>query len=149
MKATQHLLNDHQLIRKLMEGFSPDHPRFFQILKTLQRAVVGHAWFEDTIFMPVFTHEPLLERRFVSEMYQEHQDLEHYVKLLRNTPEQRRREMNAYFLQFRVLLDTHFQKEEDGLFPMAEQILDSEGLNRLGDEMDRRKLEIRDVLAGL
>jgi hemerythrin-like domain-containing protein len=55
----------------------------------------------------------------------------------------------SYVLQLRVLLDTHFAKEEDGLFPLAERILDSEGLNNLGAEMERRKMEVRDAIKDL
>jgi len=149
VKATEKLLNDHRLIRKLLDGFSLENPRFPEILKTLQRAVVGHAWFEDTIFLPVFEAEPLMERRFVQEMSQEHKDLDHFLKLLRKTRDLRSQEMESYALQFRVILDTHFAKEEDGLFPLAERILDSEGLNHLGQEMERRKTEIRDVVGDL
>jgi hemerythrin-like domain-containing protein len=149
MKATDHLLNDHRLVRKLLEGFSIENPRFPEILKTLQRAIVGHAWFEDTIFFPAFEREPLLEKRFMQEMFQEHLDLDHFLKLLRRTPDLRSKEFESYVLQTRVLLDTHFRKEEDALFPLAERILDSEDLNRLGDEMELRKTDIRAVIEPL
>src|SRR5690242_3507254 len=149
MKATERLLTDHRLVRKILEGFYVENPRFGEILKTLQRAVVGHAWFEDTIFFPVFKAEPLMEKRFVQEMFQEHQDLDYFLKLLRQTPQTKNREVDSFSLQFRVILDTHFRKEEDGLFPLAERILDSEGLNHLGEEMERRKTEIRDLVGGL
>jgi hemerythrin-like domain-containing protein len=149
MNAIQSLLADHQLIRKVLEGFTLDNPRYPQILKTLQRAVVGHAWFEDTLFMPAFQNEPLLEKRFVAEMYQEHDDMDHYLKLLRQHADVRSREAQAYALQMRVLLETHLRKEEDAFFPTVEHILDSEGLNRLGDEMERRKTEIRDIVGRL
>ena len=46
----------------------------------------------------------------------------------------------------RAVLESHLKKEEDGLFPLAERILDEDGLNQCGEEMERRKTEIRDVV---
>jgi hemerythrin-like domain-containing protein len=149
MKATEALMVDHRMIRKIMEGFTLENPRFGELLKTLQRALVGHAWFEDSIFFPAFEAEPLLEKRFLAEMAQEHKDLDHWMKQLRRMQNVRSPEMESYTLQLRVVLETHFQKEEEAFFPIAERILDSEGLNALGAEMERRKTEIRDVVAKL
>jgi hemerythrin-like domain-containing protein len=142
-KATEQLLKDHKMVRKVLEQFSLDNPRFPEILKTLQRIVLAHAWFEDAIFLPAFEAEPLLERRFTAEIIQEHKDIDHFLKCLRKTSPARSREMEALMLQFGSVLDTHFKKEEDALFPLAERILDEEGLNHLGAEMERRKTEVR------
>jgi hypothetical protein len=49
-------------------------------------------------------------------------------------------------IQLNSILETHFRKEEDALFPLTERFLDSENLNRLGEEMTRRKLEVRSIL---
>lgn len=143
MKATDQLLKDHKMIRKTLEGFSLDNPRFPHLLKTLHRIVLGHAWFEDVIFLPAFQAEPMLEKRFVREIVQEHQDIDHLLKLLKKTPPAKREELESYLIQFRAVLDTHFLKEEEALFPIAERILDSEGMNNLGLEMERRKTEVR------
>jgi hypothetical protein len=108
VKATDALLTDHRMIRKTMEGFVLSNPRFAAVLKTLNRVVAAHAWFEDEIFLPALKAEPLLER-LNREISEEHQDI-------------------------------------GTLFPLAERILDSEGLNRLGDEMTRRKADVRAIL---
>jgi len=142
-KATDQLLKDHKMARKILEGLSADNPRFPEILKTLHRVLAAHAWFEDAVFLPAFEAEPLLEKRFVREIQDEHKDIEHFLKRLRKTPANRRTEQAALMVQFRSLLDTHFAKEEDALFPLAEKILDAEGMNRLGEEMERRKTEVR------
>ena len=148
-KATDQLLKDHKLIRKILTTFSLDNPRYPELLKTLQRAVIGHAWFEDAVFLPAFRAEPRLERRFVAEILQEHEDLAYFLGAMRNTPLTDRAALEILMTHMRVVLDTHFAKEEDALFPLAERILDSEGLNQLGAEMERRKLEVRDAIAGL
>jgi hemerythrin-like domain-containing protein len=148
-KATDQLLKDHRLIRKVLSDFSLDNPRYPELLKTLQRTVISHAWFEDAVFFPAFEAEPLLDRRFQKELDQEHLDLAHFLKALRKMAPGDRALAESYVLQLRVLLDTHFAKEEDGLFPLAERILDSEGLNNLGAEMERRKMEVRDAIKDL
>ena len=56
--------------------------------------------------------------------------------------------IELYSKQFRSILETHLKKEEDGLFPTAERILDEEGLNNLGAEMERRKTEVRGLVKG-
>jgi hemerythrin-like domain-containing protein len=142
-KATDQLLKDHKMVRKVLEQFSLDNPRFPEILKTLQRIVLAHAWFEDVIFLPAFKAEPLLERRFTAEIVQEHKDIDCLLKRLRKAPPLGSREMESLMLQFTSVLDAHFKKEEDALFPLAERILNEEGLNARGDEMERRKTEVR------
>ena len=147
MKATDKLLTDHRLIRKVLEGFTLGNPRFAEISRTLRRAVIGHAWFEDMIILPALKEERSLER-MTQEIAQEHKDIEELLGLLGSTPSGNRADLEGYVLQLRVLLDTHFRKEEEAIFPLTERILDDEGLNRLGDEMERRKLEIRDIVRG-
>ena len=146
IKATDSLLADHKMIRKLMEELTFDNPRFPELSKTLHRVLLGHAWFEDTIFLPALEADPLLQRRFTGEIGQEHKDLDLLMKLIRQTPLENIREMEAYALQFHAVLSAHFQKEEDALFPLAEKILDNEGLNELGAEMKRRQTEIRNLV---
>jgi hemerythrin-like domain-containing protein len=148
-KATDKLLTDHRLIRKVLEGFLLENPRFPEVLKTLHRAAVGHAWFEDEIFLPALVREPFLAKSFTQEITQEHIDINNLLKLIKRTPANELRALELLTLQLRTILDTHFKKEEDALFPAAEKILDSEGLNRLGDEMERRKTEIRDIVQEL
>ena len=140
-KGTDALLADHKMIRKLLADLKLDNPRFPQILQTTHRVVAGHAWFEDEIFLPAVEKSPLLARHFTDEIYREHEDINALLGLLRKTPLDDRPALEGYLLQFRSIIQTHFAKEEDALFPMAERILDNEGLNRLGAEMRLRAHE--------
>ncbi len=146
-KATDQLLKDHRMIRKVLEQFSQENPRFPEILKTLQRIVAAHAWFEDEIFLPAFRAEPRMEKVFIEEISREHKDIDHFLRCLRLAPV-KDRGTGLLMTQFLAVLDTHFKKEEDALFPVAERILDAEGLNRLGAEMERRKIEVRGLVQG-
>lgn len=145
-KATDALLKDHLLINKILEQFSIENPRFDKICLTLHRALKAHAWFEDEIFLPAIEAEPLLFRRFTDEIYREHQDLDALMKLVRKTPVANKEELDFYSTELRVLLSTHFKKEEDALFPLTERLLTEEGLIELGEEMKRRQTEVRQMM---
>jgi iron-sulfur cluster repair protein YtfE (RIC family) len=145
LKATDALLADHKLIRKVLSGFTLDNPRFPELAKTLHRTVVGHAWFEDEIFLPALIKEPrLLRQQFTDEIFQEHKDIQTLLELVRKTTESEN--LDAYRLQLVAVLSNHLKKEEDALFPLAERILNEEGLNTLGAEMKRRQTEIRNLV---
>lgn len=142
MKATDALLADHKMIRRLLAELRPDNPRYAALLETCHRVVAGHAWFEDRLFIPAVEKSPLLARAFTDEISREHRDIETLLLLLRG-PAPSADVRDAHLLQFRSLMETHFSKEEDALFPLAERILDSEGLNRIGEEMRARQVESR------
>ncbi len=137
-KATDSLLADHQMIRKLLGGFHVDSPRFAEIGKTLDRVVRLHAWYEDTIFIPVLRREPLFAARYLDELGTEHKDIDHLMGLVVQSGVTPSLALEATLRQFRAVLETHLTKEEDALFPLAEKILTSEGLNQISAEMDRR-----------
>ncbi|MFN0116863.1 MAG: hemerythrin domain-containing protein [Elusimicrobiota bacterium] len=138
-KATDSLLNDHKMIRKLLEGFQIDNPRFPEIANTLNRVVLTHAWFEDTVFLPVFKTKPLFVKKYLDELYEEHKDIEFFLKLIKKTALDAPQELNAYIKQFRAIMDNHLKKEEDALFPLAETILTNEGMNQLSSEMEKHQ----------
>jgi hemerythrin-like domain-containing protein len=77
---------------------------------------------------------------------QEHKDLDQMIGLLLKTPPEQKNELEAFVLQIRAIIEAHFKKEEDALFPLTEQVLDAATLNKLRDEMDRRKTEVRNVI---
>ena len=144
--AIERLLADHKMIRKTLEVFHRDNPRYGLIRETLHRIVLGHAWFEDEILLPALRNEPLLERRLTDEIIQEHKDIAHLLKLIQKTSPDQERQWAPLALQLRVILETHFRKEEDALFPLAERILRSEGLIELSTQMEKRKMEVHDLL---
>lgn len=143
--ATEQLLKDHKMIRKILGSFKTDNPRFPEILKTLQRVVLGHAWFEDTFFMPAIKARPLIFKPFWVEVGQEHEDIAGLLSLLRKMDLKNRDVLNVRVLTLRSLLDTHFAKEEDVLFPLAESVLSREKLVKIADVMERRKNDVRNL----
>lgn len=138
-KATDALISDHKMIRKLLDGLIPGNPRFPELAGTLERVVLSHACFEDEILLPAFKNEPRLEKRYLDELINEHKDIDYFIKLIRkNNPS---KEWEGHLKQFRAILENHLRKEEDALFPLAEIVLDQEGLNHVSSEMERRQGE--------
>ena len=140
--ATEQLLKDHKMIRKILQGFRGDNPRFPEILKTLQRVVLGHAWFEDEFLLPALKARPLLFKPFWAEIGQEHEDIAGLLNLLRKTDPKDQGPLKARVLTLRSLLETHFAKEEDSLFPLAETVISQEGLVKMAGAMERRKQDV-------
>ena len=146
MKATEELVNTHQVVWKVLEIFSTGNPRFQESIKTLRRTVEAHAWLQDEIFLPALMGKPLIEKSFLAELAQEHKDLDQMIGLLLKTSPEQKKEAEAYVLQVRALIEAHFKKEKDALYPLAEQVLDTAKLTKLRDEMERSKTEVREIV---
>ena len=110
LRATDELLKDHRMVRKTLEGFRLENPRFPEITKTLSRILKAHAWFEDIIFLPALKAEPFLARVFMEEISQEHKDLDTLMNLIRQTKLEDHEPLEFYATQLRALLETHFHK---------------------------------------
>lgn len=140
-KATDALLSDHKMIRKLLESYRLDNPRFSEIAETVKRVVTTHAWFEDIVFIPALITKPLFVRKYFDELNREHRDLEYILGLISKAGHEPSLELEALLLQFNAIMENHLKKEEDALFPIAERVLDQEGMNKLSAEMERRQKE--------
>jgi len=141
--ASEELIKTHRLVGKILEQFDSKESRFSEIRLTLERAVTAHAWLQDEIVLPALKGKALIEERFLNEVTQEHQDLEFLLKKLALVALDAKPELDALVLQIRTLLDTHFEKETNALYPLAEKLLDNTALQKLGDEMERRKTDVR------
>lgn len=142
-KATDEMMKTHRFVEKILTQLNPKEDRFPEIRTTLERAVIAHAWLQDEILLPALKGKALLEERFLSEVSKEHQDLEYLIKMLANTSLDAKPEIDALVLQIRTLLETHFQKEAAAIYPLAEKVVDEPTLRKLGDEMERRKTDVR------
>ena len=56
------------------------------------------------------------------------------------------RENEALVLQIRTLLEAHFSKEKNALYPLTEKVVDDATLHRIGEEMEKRKSEVRPAI---
>src|ERR1035438_4621319 len=105
-KATEELVKTHRLVEKLLEQFEPEKPRFSEVRKTLERAGLAHTWLQDELLLPVLKGKPLIERRFLEEIGEEHRDLEQLLKLLLNISPEAKEEVQALVIQIRAILES-------------------------------------------
>ena len=144
-KATEELLKTHLVVRKVLEGFDVDNRRFPEIMQTLHRTLLAHAWLQDEILLPVLREKALIAMPLIDEIVQEHKDLDHLLKTLIDTSLYYPNELEAEVLQIRTAIETHFKKERDVLYPLAEKTVDLGTLNKLGEGMIYHQAEIREV----
>ena len=144
--ATEALVRDHRMIRKLLDGLRPGDVRFPAVFNTLRRVVLAHAWFEDEFLLPALKARPLVFEPFRLEVEQEHQDIARLMARLSKSTARDRAKTDGDLLTLRALLDSHFIKEEKGLFPLAEMVLTQKALLTMGTEMELRKTEVRPLL---
>jgi iron-sulfur cluster repair protein YtfE (RIC family) len=137
-KTIDELLKTHHLVRKVLEGFDINNTRFAEITKTLHRTLLAHAWFHDEILLPVLREKSAPEETpLINEIMQEHKDLD---RLLKESV------APAQVLEIQNLIETHFKKESETLYPLAEKNIEPEALNELGEKMKTHQSDIRDVL---
>jgi hemerythrin-like domain-containing protein len=140
-KITDALISDHKMIQKLLATWNLDNPRFADLSQTLRRVVLTHAWFEDTVFLPALVNKPPLSQRYLDELVAEHKDIDFFLTAVTTAKPEKTMELEANIRQFRAILENHLRKEEDALFPLAEKVLNENGLNQLNSEMEKRQTE--------
>jgi hemerythrin-like domain-containing protein len=147
MKATVELLKTHQVVNKVLEGFNVQSVRFPEVMRTLHRTLLAHAWLQDEILLPVLRDRMPSQTALLDEITDEHAELDRLLKALPDEPAAQTGELQAQALQIRTLIAQHFKKEAKTLYPLAEKSIDPQILNRLSQEMFKRQEKIRDVVA--
>ena len=142
-KATDELLKTHRVVEQILSHFDTIKPPCSDVRVTLGRAVIAHCWLQDEFLLPVLWGKPLIERQFLEGVTQEHRDLEFFLERLQTIAPDATRENEALRLQIRELLKAHFAKEKNALYPLIEQVVDDPTLQRIGEEMDKRKTAVR------
>jgi len=142
-KATDELIKTHRLVEQILIQFDTLKPRFSDVRATLERAVRAHCWLQDEFLLPALWGKTLIERQLLVEIVQEHRDLESLLRRLQTIAPDATREDEALVFQIRALLEAHFAKETNALYPLIEQVVDDPTLRRLGEEMEKRKAGVR------
>src|SRR3989338_7081606 len=140
MKLTDYLLAQHQLISEQLVYVEEkrtslplqEAPVLKEMVLLIADALEGHAAVEDQFLFPAL--EPKLGKEMgpLSVMEFEHKEIDRILLSLRNASEPRAIRVEA--AKFTVFLRDHIAKEETVLFPIAEEFLGEERLNRLWKE---------------
>lgn len=145
MKITDALLGEHAMIYRLLDhcsagadAWSLEEARTAG--GTLAAALLAHAHVEDELLFRAL--EPHLSAAAgpLAVMRQEHDEIEGSLARL---AEARDAESARMLLRYATsVARQHFAKEEQVLFPMAEQFLSPERLNELGGQWSERAVGV-------
>lgn len=147
MKVTQAFLGEHAVFYAQFEHLEKNLPRAesheWVVAQSLllQSAVATHAQLEEELLFSVL--EPHTGQGGpVAVMRMEHEEIESALDAIPFTPD-----LDAARSSLQRVIQVarqHFAKEEQILFPMADQFLNLEELERLGDRWaERRHVDVR------
>lgn len=142
MKITDALLGEHGVLYALF-GHLQENVRRADSLREVQlqaaflaSALKPHAELEDELLFS--TLEPVLGKMGpLAVMRQEHEEIESTLEGLRELTDPD--EAASRLLHVVQVAREHFSKEEQVLFPMAQQTLGTDGLNQLGLQWAKRR----------
>jgi iron-sulfur cluster repair protein YtfE (RIC family) len=159
MKITDRLAGDHKTFRKLVRDIDTvteqppparDRARLAHLARLLLDHLRVHAWFEDTFYYPavraVLADAPApaaVDHAFLAHLEHEHKTLDGYAVRL-DAETAAAAPPPAWPQTFALLmsgLENHMRREEETLFPFSEERLGTDALERLADEMERRRNE--------
>lgn len=143
---TDELLKTHLVVRKVLEGLDVNNKRFTEIIKTLHKTILSHTWFQDEILIPVLRDKPFAENKFLDEIILEHKHLDVLLKDLLDTSLDYKNELEAKILNLRIIIERHFKKESEILYPIANSNINLETLYKLGEGFVVNQEEVRELV---
>lgn len=138
MNAIELLENDHDKVEELFEKVkaTEDTSEHRKLFKKIKEELETHTHIEETIFYPAVKGYDELED-MVLESLEEHQQVKTLLDKLSETGDDKQ-----FDAELKVLMEDvehHVEEEEDEMFPEVEDVMDSDELDALGDEMQREK----------
>jgi len=147
VKFTDRLISDHRSIRKQLETLAKtadqpapwDWTRIRQRTGLLTRIVVTHAQAEEALLFPLMRECPKIPRVDMDHYVEEHQAIVKYLSRLEDAVGAVGPGSRLWPQDFSLLekaLEKHFKREEEQLFPLAEEFLGAERLETLSLQWD-------------
>ena len=144
MNAIELLIQDHELVKKLLEELSSTTERAVkkraELLERIKQEVTIHTALEEEILYPAIKQAGGKEEAKMSyEAKEEHRTVDSLV-----LPDLLQTETGTVEFAGRVkvmkeLLEHHIEEEESELFPTARKLLGKQELDKLGQAMEAQK----------
>ncbi len=146
MNAIKLLKNDHDKVEELFEKVkaTEDTAEHRQLFKKIKEELETHTHIEETIFYPAVKENEELEE-MVLEALEEHQQAKTLLEKLSETSDD-----GKFDAELKVLMEDvehHIEEEEDEMFSEVEDVMDSDELETLGDEMEQEKQNFKKTYA--
>lgn len=138
MNAFQLLKNDHQIVSGLFDQIeSASGQAKTQLFNRLKSELDVHALIEEKIFYPALENKKE-SREITLEAYEEHKVVKDLLAELASGSSADE-EWDAKLKVLRENVDHHVEEEEGELFDKANDVLNDEDLERIGEEMEAEK----------
>ena len=145
------LLSDHRRVRELLAELTgttrQDAQRRTALVAQIKREMLLHATLEEEIFYPVFRESGDGEHgRMFREAHEEHRAIEKLLLPDLETTDAASDEFRGRAKVLREMIELHADEEEREMFPRAERALTSAELERVASRIERRKVELVELL---
>jgi hemerythrin superfamily protein len=132
MRATEVLQTQHRQIEGILEALEQGKESS-ALLPELANDLAAHMVVEQNLFYPVVRDA---DRRMVEESLEEHSIAEIALKrLLKTAPNDAQFAARVSILK--ELIENHLEREEEELFPRAEETMDTQELEELGAKIEQ------------
>ena len=143
MNAIDLLKNDHDYVDMLFGRIEDTPPsQHAAIFKQIKGELEAHAHIEEAIFYPAAKKNGNKELKdVVMESLEEHRQMKMFLAEIGRSRSTDKREA-----KLKVLIEDtrhHVKEEENEMFPLVEDKLTSEQLEKLGERMERAKLKFQ------
>ena len=144
MDALELLGEDHRHLRELLRQMSTTPAEDIRaregLVARLEHDLAVHARMEEEVFYPALVADGSQEHKMLqAEALEEHRLIERQaLPDLAGTPAAAP-EFEGRAKALKELVEHHIGEEERDLFPLARSLMDTAGLNALGNEMARRR----------
>ena len=145
MNAIDLLKNDHDYVDMLFGRIEDTPPsRHAAIFKQIKGELETHAHIEETIFYPTAKEKGDKELKdIVMEAFEEHKQMKMFLADVARARSTDKREA-----ELKVLIEDtrhHVKEEENEMFPLVEDRLSSDQLEKLGERMEREKVKFQEA----
>jgi hemerythrin superfamily protein len=144
------LRSDHLKVRELLAELATPRtavPRRAELVGLIKRELLVHATLEEEIFYPVFRESGDGEHeRLFHEAHEAHRAIEKLILPDLEATDAARDEFRGRAKVLCELIERHTEEEEREIFPRATQALTDAELERVGLRIERRKLELIELL---
>jgi len=142
MKLTHALLGEHGILYRLLDSVEEQSPHWsleeaHAGAVLLGEALVAHARVEDDLLFPALERRGAREDAPLDVMKQEHGEIEDSFREIARTSDSS--QARSLLLHVAAIAREHFEREEQVVFPIAEEILGSEELEKMGREWAERR----------
>ena len=140
MLATEILTQDHREALRLveqLEGVRNNEQGNLQAFQMLEAALMLHMREEEEIYYPALArHEEFAD--LMDENVAEHEMVKQNLTQMRELAVSDE-EFQALLTETKAALEAHMEVEEDDIFPRSIELLGSDRINELGNEIDQMK----------